>query len=168
MPQLQNRFTMASVGKRFTLLKGAFINTTNANGSQAPFNPGAEILNAARTLKREDSGKTLYLNLAGGFATTLPLPELGLRVKAIVQTAPTTAYTIVTANSANIMKGHVLSSDLNAASDGDLETSGGDTFSFVASKAVAGDWVEFESDGTSWFASARVSVFDAATITTAT
>lgn len=127
----------------------------------------AEILSAAKVLTPDDNGKTFYLNLAGGFQVTLPSPELGLRMKFIVRTAPTTSYTIVTAGSSNVMKGHVLSSDLNAASDGDLETSGGDTFTFVLSKAVAGDWVEFESDGTSWFASARVSVFDGATITTA-
>lgn len=127
----------------------------------------SEVLAAAKVLTRDDSGKTFYLNLAGGFQVTLPAPELGLRHRFIVKTAPTTSYTIVTNGSSNIMKGHVLSSDLNAASDGDIETSGGDTFTFVLAKAVAGDWVEFESDGVSWFASARVSVFDAATITTA-
>lgn len=129
---------------------------------------GAQVLTATKALTPDDSGKTFYLNSATEFVTTLPAPELGLRFKFIVKAAPSGAsYTIVTASSSNIMKGHILSSDLNAASDGDLETSGGDTFSFVDAKAVAGDWVEFECDGAVWYASARVSAFDAATITTA-
>lgn len=164
---LWRKFTNMIVEKSLTFGKGAVLTITNANGSKVLAGLGAEILAAARTLVASDLSKTFYLNLAGGFATTMPAPVLGGKVKFIVQTAPTTAYTIVTLGSANIMKGHVLSADLNAASDGDIETSGGDTFTFVANKAVAGDWVEFESDGTSWFASARVSVFDAATITTA-
>ena len=167
MPSLVNRFATAVVTKLMTFGKTAGLAFTNFNGSVALINLGAEILTAARTLLRTDSGKTFFLNLAGGFAVTLPLPELGLRVRCIVMTAPTTAYTIVTAGSANIMKGHVLTVDVNSVTDPDFETSGGDTFTFVANKAVAGDWVEFVSDGTSWHTSARISVFDGATITTA-
>jgi hypothetical protein len=55
---------------------------------------------------------------------------------------------------------------LNAASDGDLETSGGDTITLVTAKAVAGDRVELRCDGTNWFAYGFCSVFDAITITT--
>jgi hypothetical protein len=126
-----------------------------------------DLVNAAKTLTRSDSGKTFYLDLAGGFAVTLPALELGLTFEFVVRTAPTTAYTIVTASGANVMKGLVLTTDVNSATDPDLETSGGDTFSFVASKAVAGDTVKMFCDGTSWFARAAVTVFDAATITTA-
>lgn len=86
----------------------------------------------------------------------------------IVSAAPSGAsYTVVTNGSANIIKGHVLTSDVNSATDADLETSGGDTISFVDAKAVAGDRVRLVSDGTSWFAQAACSVFDAITITTA-
>lgn len=125
-------------------------------------------LTAATTLGVDDIGKTIFLNLAGAFVTTLPLPKAGYTFKFIVKTAPSGAsYTIVTNGSANIIKGHVLSSDLNAASDGDIETSGGDTITLVDAKAVAGDQVELECDGTNWFAHISVSAFDAATITTA-
>jgi hypothetical protein len=56
---------------------------------------------------------------------------------------------------------------LNAASDGDLEVTGGDTITLVTAKAVAGDRVELRCDGTNWFAYCFCSVFDAITITTA-
>ena len=72
-----------------------------------------------------------------------------------------------TNGSANIIVGHVVSSDLNAASDGDSETSGGDTISFVDGKAVKGDTVELLCDGTNWYARAFCVAFDAITITTA-
>jgi hypothetical protein len=135
-----------------------------AGGVHADF---AEIIAAARILSNEDNGKTFYLNLAGGFQVTLPPPNLGLRLRFVVRTAPTTSYTIVTSGSANILKGQGYTPDVNSATDVDFETAGGDTFTFVLNKALAGDWVEFESDGTSWFAQFGVTVFDAATITTA-
>jgi hypothetical protein len=128
----------------------------------------AEVVTATNVITAVESGKTFFLNSATEFVSTLPAPAIGLRFKFIVKAAPSGAdYTIVTNATANIIKGHVLSADLNAASDGDIETSGGDTISFVSAKAVAGDWVEVECDGTNWFASGRCSVFDAITITTA-
>ncbi len=129
---------------------------------------GAEVLTAADTLVAADHGKTFYLDAAAGFAVTLPSPVLGYKYSVVIKTAPSSGnYTVVSASSANIIKGHVLTSDVNSGTDPDLETSGGDTVSFVASKAVAGDRADFETDGTSWFVSARCTVFDAITITTA-
>lgn len=127
-----------------------------------------EIVTATNVIAAAESGSTYFLNSATEFVSTLPAPALGLRFSFIVSAAPSGAdYTIVTNASANIIKGHVLSSDLNAASDGDIETAGGDTISFVSAKAVAGDRVDLVSDGTNWFASAACSLFDAVTITTA-
>jgi hypothetical protein len=123
---------------------------------------------AAATLTTADAGKTVFLKLAAGFVTTLPLPAAGLTFEFIVGTAPSAgSYTIVTNGSANIIKGQAYSSDLNAATDGDFETAGGDTITLVTAKAVAGDRVELRCDGTNWFAYGFCSVFDAITITTA-
>ena len=123
---------------------------------------------AAATLTTADAGKTIFLKLAAGFVTTLPLPAAGLSFEFIVGTAPSAgSYTIVTSGSANIIKGQVYSSDLNAATDGDLETAGGDTITLVTAKAVAGDRVELRCDGTNWFMYGFCSIFDAITITTA-
>ena len=123
---------------------------------------------AASTLTTADSGKTVFLKLAAGFATTLPLPEAGLSFEFIVGTAPSTgSYTIVTNGSANIIKGQVYTSDFSGTTDSDIETSGGDTITLVTSKAVAGDSVELRCDGTNWFMRGFCSVFDAITITQA-
>lgn len=124
-----------------------------------------ETLTATNTLTAGDSGKTLFLNSATEFVTTLPSPEAGLRFNFYVTAAPSSAsYTIVTAGSANIIVGHVVSSE-DAAGSGDFEASGGDTITLVDAKAVKGDRVELISDGTNWYATAFCSVQDAITIT---
>lgn len=104
---------------------------------------------AASALTAADSGKTIFLNSATEFATTLPLPAAGLRFTFIVKAAPVgTSYTVVTKNSANIIKGMQVNS---AAAAGDTGTAD-DTITFVAGSSVAGDRVELISDGTNWFA----------------
>lgn len=127
-----------------------------------------EVVTAANTITEDESGKTFFLNSATEFASTLPAPKNGMRFTFIVTAAPSGAnYTIVSSGSSNIIKGAIFTSDVNSATDADLETSGGDTISFVSAKAVAGDRVELWSDGTSWFAHGFCTVFDAITITTA-
>lgn len=127
-----------------------------------------EVVSATNVITEDESGKTFFLSSATEFVSTLPAPKIGMRFTFIVTAAPSGAsYTIVTSGSSNIIKGAVFSSDLNAASDGDIETSGGDTITLVDAKAVAGDRVELYCDGTNWFAHIFVSAFDAATITTA-
>lgn len=131
-------------------------------------NPAAEIVTATNVITAAESGSTFFLNSATEFVSTLPAPALGLQFEFVVTAAPSGAsYTIVTASSANIIKGQVYSSDLNAASDGDTETSGGDTITLVDSKSVAGDRVVMRCDGTNWFAYCFCAAFDAITITTA-
>lgn len=128
-----------------------------------------EIVTATNVITADESGKTFFLNSATEFVSTLPAPKSGMRFTFIVKAAPSGAsYTIVTNGSSNIIKGAVFSSDLNAAADADFETAGGDTISFVDSKAVAGDRVELFCDGTNWFAHGFCTVFDGITITTAT
>lgn len=153
---------------------GVLSNTLYANigltgGATPLLGPATgEVVTTTNVITASENGKTFFLDLAAGFVSTLPAPAVGLRFRFVVKTAPTGgSYTIVTNASANVMKGHILSSDLNAATDADFETAGGDTFSFVQSKAVAGDWADFETDGTSWFVRASNTVFDASTITTA-
>lgn len=150
---------------------------TSADGSTAvidvPTGVGVinfppEIVTATNVITADESGKTFFLNSATEFASTLPAPKNGMRFTFIVTAAPSGAsYTIVTASSANIIKGAVFTSDVNSATDADLETAGGDTISFVDAKAIAGDRVELYSDGTSWFAHGFCTVFDAIVITTA-
>lgn len=114
----------------------------------------AQVLTAAKTLSRDDSWKTLYLTLAGGFTVTLPLPYLGLRFRFIVATAPTTAYIIKTNATANIMYGMTEERAGTAGVAGAAKN----TFNFVANVAIIGDWVEFYSDGTNWYYHGMVDV----------
>jgi len=151
-------------GGTLALESGAALTIEAGAGIAGP----AEVVAAANTISAAESGTTFFLNSTTEFVSTLPPPALGLRFTFIVSAAPSGAsYTIVTDGSANVIKGHVLTSDVNSATDADFETSGGDTISFVDSKAVAGDRVDLECDGTNWFARGSCSVFDAITITTA-
>jgi len=127
----------------------------------------AEVVAATNVLTAEENGKTCFLNHATEFVSTLPAPALGLSFTFVVSAAPAGAdYTVYASGGSNIIVGHVVSSQ-DAGGTSDSETTGGDTVSFVASKAVVGDKAVFVSDGTSWFVSASCKVFDAITITTA-
>ena len=107
-------------------------------------------LTATRTVLASESGCTFLLNSATEFVTTLPTPAAGLRYTFIVKAAPASAsYTVVTASSANLIKGFAT----NAAGAAVTPLGDGDTITFVDSQAVAGDQVTVISDGTSWFMS---------------
>lgn len=163
------KMTDLLVTKKLTLGKGATIVATTAAGGTTAVGLGAtETRAAATTLSADENGKTIFLSATTEFATTLPVPQAGLKFTFIVAAAPSGAsYTVVTSGSSNIIKGHVVSSDLNAANDADSETSGGDTVSFVDGVAVAGDKVELYCDGTNWFAYGSCAAYNAITITTA-
>ena len=112
----------------------------------------SEVVVAAKTLTAADSGRTFFLALAGGFTVTLPAIAAGLNFKFYVQIAPTTAYIIRTAASAQILAGQVYAS---AGSDEDSETAFTATdVTFVASTSVIGDSADLWCDGTNWYARA--------------
>lgn len=121
-------------------------------------------LTEASTLTAAQSGTVFFLNAATEFATTLPAPAAGLTYTFIVTAAPASAsYTIVTASSANIIKGQAVNA---AGVAGDTGTAD-DTISFVDGQAVAGDMVTVISDGTSWFAKGFCAVAAGITFTQA-
>ena len=122
-------------------------------------------LTAATTLTYAQSGKTFTLGTAGGFAVTLPTPKAGTVYEFFVKVAPTTAYTVVTASSANIIYGAVASAEDAAGSVACAAAS--DTISFVANKAIIGDSIKLISDGTYWYAKGFCNVQDAITLTQA-
>ena len=121
-----------------------------------------ETLTAARVLTAGDSGKTFFLNLAGGFDVTLPALTVTGSFKFIVLTAPTTAYTITGATADKIV-GHVLSSSGGAEDHED--TAGGDVVNFIANTAVIGDEVTITMNGTLYFASCKCAAAGGITIT---
>jgi hypothetical protein len=121
-------------------------------------------LTAASTLTAAQSGTIFFLNSATEFATTLPAPAAGVTFTFIVKAAPSGAsYTIVTASSANIIKGQAYPASGAAGDTGTAD----DTISFVDAQAVAGDMVILISDGTSWFAKAYCAVAAGVTFTQA-
>lgn len=125
-----------------------------------------ETVITTNVLTAAESGKTFFLSLAVGFATTLPAPAAGLKFRFIVAIAPTggAGYTIVTAGApAQILAGQVHSS---TGGDADSEAAAtATTITFVNDAAVIGDWCEVISDGTSWFGQVFVNADTGATFT---
>ncbi len=113
-----------------------------------------QVLIAATTLVASDSGKQLFLNLAAGFATALPLPAAGLNFRMIISLLPTGAHTIVATSA--IMVGGINELEVDTGDDGP-SASGTPitTITFSTSLARVGDYVDFVSDGTSWFFSGQ-------------
>ena len=109
-----------------------------------------ETVITTNVITADESGKTFFLSLAGGFTSTLPAHAAGLKFKFVVKTAPTTAYIITTDSGTDTMIGGINELEVDTSSDGPYDDNA-DTLNFVASVAAVGDWVEFESDGTSWY-----------------
>lgn len=123
----------------------------------------SEVVAATNVIAAAESGSVFFLASATEFVSTLPAVAAGLHFTFIVSAAPSGAdYTVVGASGTPIV-GHVLSTDVNSATDPDFEVSGVLTISFVSAKAVKGDMVELWCDGTNWYATAKCSVFDAIT-----
>ena len=112
----------------------------------------SEIVIADIVITADESGKTFYLSRFGGVQCTLPAPFLGARFKFVIETAPTWGggYTIITDSGADIMIGGINELEVDTSSDGPYDANA-DKFIFAANVAIVGDYVEFESDGTSWF-----------------
>jgi hypothetical protein len=122
-----------------------------ASTTRSVLTDNAEIITAAETLTALKSGQTFFLNTAGGFTVTLPAPALGLRYRFIVKTAPTTSY-VIASHAADLIIGQAHSS---TGGNADSETTAGASeMNFAANVALAGDWAEFISDGTYWYAQA--------------
>jgi hypothetical protein len=123
----------------------------------------AEVLITTKAVTAAESGKRFFIDLAGGFVITLPAVALGLEYEFIVKTALTGSATIVCPAAAALFKGHVLTNDVNSATDSDFDTTAVATITFVLNKSVAGDRVRVTCDGVNWHYTAECSVFDAIT-----
>lgn len=167
--------TMARPTKYIDRDNGAeYINLGNATwyqvtgGNLAGVGNASTLVTAARTMTVADHGGSFFLGTAGGFAITLPTAAAalrGLRFRFYVEVAPTTAYTIVTGNSAE----QLLAGLVHASSGGDEDSEAaftGTTVTFVANTATIGDWCEIVSAGaTGWIASCYCNATGAMTIT---
>ncbi len=123
-------------------------------------------ITSATTLTAADSGKHVFLNSATAFATTLPTEAAGLEFWFhIGATEPTTTHTVVTASSANTIQGNITSPEDAAGSVATVADA--DTISFVASKALHGDYAHLWCNGTNWFLDGMCKVQDGMTTTQA-
>ncbi len=142
----------------FNLMNAAGVNLTGLTATAAELNQavgdGDEVVITTNIITADENGKTFYLSLAGGFASTLPAPALGLRFRFVVKTAPTTAYTIGTNAGDNVMFGMMV----ERAGGAGVAGAARDVFNFVANQAIVGDWVEFYCDGTNWYYHGMVDV----------
>lgn len=122
-----------------------------------------ETVAAANTLTTSECGKISFLSSATEFDSILPAPTAGCEFTFIIAAAPSgAAYTISTASLANIFIGHVVTADVNSATDGDISTAD-DRISFADGVAAVGDKVVMVSDGTSWFYQASAAVYNGIT-----
>lgn len=154
---------VSSSAAELNILDGVTATAAEINMA-ADTSANTEVVAATNVITAAESGSTYFLNAATEFVSTLPAPALGLRYTFIVSAAPSGAsYTVVTTDSANIIKG------LQQSVAGDAGDSGtaDDTITFVDGQAVAGDRVDVISDGTSWFAYANSKVAAGITFTQA-
>lgn len=144
--------------------KTSYLHKTLTDQQLADMIRDHEDVTAANTLLYSECGKTVFLNSATEFATTLPSPSAGCYFKFIVKAAPASAsYTVVTASSANIIIGGVNELDVDTGDDGPYDNNG-DTITFVDGVAVVGDYVEMISDGTSWYVTGQTNADGGVTI----
>jgi hypothetical protein len=119
------------------------------------------LITEARTLTHSDSGKTYFLNAAGGFTITLPEPRGGINFRFIVKTNPTSNYAIVAKSNEKILFGKIFTSAVTSASDTMVEISGAPHLYFKANVSKVGDSLEILSDGTYWYCYGYTTAYDA-------
>jgi len=124
-----------------------------------------ETVTAANVITAAESGKTFFLDAAGGFLSTLPAPAAGLNYTFIVKTAPTSVgYTIApNGGTADIICAGFNELEVDTTEDGPYLVDG-DLVTFVANVSVGGDFLKLISDGTKWYGHGQTNADGGATI----
>ena len=122
-----------------------------------------EIVTTTNVLTAAESGKTLILNSATAFVTTLPAKAAGLRFTFIVGATPNTSgnSTIVpNASNDNTIFGEYIVAGLTvpAITEGSIN--------LIASTCSIGDIIHLFCDGTYWYVSGMADVSGSVTFTT--
>ena len=99
-----------------------------------------EVIDAAKTLTHNDSGKVFFLDAAAGAVVTLPTVKAGQRFKFIVTSAFATSNWVIDSNEGDNINGFVI------VNDAAIVASGEDQINFVASAETIGDYVELIAD----------------------
>lgn len=140
-----------------------YTGTTEELNMAADSSANTENVITTNVLTAAESGKTLVLNSATAFVTTLPAKAAGLRFKFYV------GATIVTGGNHTIV--------MDAADDNTifgqavvagvvlLATVEG-SVNLIADLTLPGDWLEFFNDGTNWYVSGQIQTASGLTFTT--
>jgi hypothetical protein len=102
-----------------------------------------EVLSAATTLDRSDTGKVFILDAAAGKTVTLPSLAYGLNFKFIVGAAFATDNWIIDSAEGDNINGSIADMGTTVAV---VVGSGEDQINFVASAETIGDYVELIAD----------------------
>lgn len=173
--RLHEMFRNPRVSESLTFLKNSVLKAVNSSGVEVSVTPTQlsvlgglnatadelnqaadvsakfEVVTETNVISADENNKTFYLDAVAGFLSTLPAPALGLKYKFVVATAPTSnGYTIATNGGADLMKGMISEAEVDTTEDGPTDQNA-DLLTLVANVAVPGDYIELESDGTSWF-----------------
>lgn len=108
-----------------------------------------EVIDAAKTLVRDDSGKTFILDAAGGATVTLPSLSAGLRFKFIVGSAFASTNWVIDSAEGDNISGIIADMGTTVAV---VVAGAEDQINFVASAETVGDWVELvaDTDNSQW------------------
>ncbi len=107
---------------------------------------------STKTLDPLESGRLIFLESSGGaFTCTLPSVGAGLHYRMMVtEHTPTGAITIAAGSA--IIFGKINETEVDDGEDGPgSTTTTGVSNLIIGVSAHKGDWVEFYSDGTSWY-----------------
>jgi len=149
--------------------KGLTLGGTLVTASAAEINAAAdtssnvELVTTTNVLTAEESGKTLVLNSATAFVTTLPVVASGLRYKIYCGAAEVTGgnHTVVpNAANDNTVFGQCIAAGVVVAADAE------GSINLIADKFTAGDYIEVFCDGTNWYVSGMVAIAEGCTFTT--
>lgn len=155
---------LATVDVDTLIIGGTTVTATAAEINQAADeSANTEVVTTTNVLTAAESGKTLILNSATAFVTTLPAVAAGLRFTFYAGATQVTGgnHTIVpNASNDNTIYGEYLVAGLTvpASAEGSIN--------WVADTILPGDKVELFCDGTNWYVSGAAAATGAITFTT--
>lgn len=160
---------MGTGGGGQTTLKSNLVSDVTGNNLYVPgtlkYHLETEEVTAANSdIAVTESGKTYFLDLTAGFASTVPAVASSDKVtyRFVVKTAPSGgSYTIVTASSELKIYGSVVAGGTAVAASAEH------TITFADGVALPGDWVEIICDGEAWYVSGQGAAAGAITFSAA-
>ncbi len=164
-PDRSEAFKVADIdGTASIYIDGTKITATPAElNLAADSSASIEVVTTTNVLLATESGKTLIVNSATAFVSTLPAVAAGLRFRFVCGATGVTGgnHTIVpNASDDNTIYGQaqVAGALVAAAAEGSIN--------LIADKFIAGDYVDVISDGTNWYVSGMTVTTAGCTFTT--